>query len=157
MSDGLGTIADSTARIHVHVRVVAFQDVDAAGIVFYARVFDYFHDAYVDFLRDRGAPLEAALRDGAWVAPLTRAEAEYLRPLRFGDEIDVVLAAVELGETEYAVDYRIEHEGRVAAVGRTLHVSVDPETFRRAAVPAVLRRALRGISPETEGDRGDPG
>lgn len=135
-------IAESTASIHTHGRAVAFQDVDAAGIVFYARVFDYFHDAYVDLLRDRGAPLEAALRDGAWVAPLTRAEAEYLRPLRFGDEIDVVIAAIDLAETEYTVDYRIEHQGRVAAVGRTRHVSVDPGTFRRAAVPELLRRAL---------------
>jgi 1,4-dihydroxy-2-naphthoyl-CoA hydrolase len=155
MPGWLGAIAESTARIHAHGRVVAFQDVDAAGIVFYARVFDYFHDAYVDLLRVRGAPLEAALRDGAWVAPLTRAEAEYLRPLRFGDEIDVVVAALDLGETEYGLEYRIEHQGRVAAVGRTLHVSVDPETFRRAAVPEVLRRALHGSSPETEGDRVD--
>lgn len=144
MPEGLGRIAGSTARVHAQDRVVAFQDVDAAGIVFYARVFDYFHDAYVDFLRDRGAPLESALLDGAWVAPLTRAEAEYLRPLRFGDEIEVIVAAIELDETEYAVEYRLEHEGRVAAVGRTRHVSVDPETFRRAPVPEVLRHALGG-------------
>lgn len=157
MSDGLGSITESTARIHAHGRVVAFQDVDAAGIVFYARVFDYFHDAYVDFLRDRGAPLEAALRDGAWVAPLTRAEAEYVRPLRFGDEIEVVVAAIDLEETEYTVDYRLEHQGRVAAVGRTRHVSVDPEAFRRTAVPEILRRALRGSPPETLGDAGDAG
>ncbi|MGK7311138.1 MAG: acyl-CoA thioesterase [Candidatus Longimicrobiales bacterium M2_2A_002] len=142
MSGELDRIAESGARVHGHRRVVAFQDVDAAGIVFYARVFDYFHDAYVDFLRDRGAPLEAALRDGAWVAPLTRAEAEYLRPLRFGDEVEVVIAAIDLAETEYTVEYRVELKDGVAAVGRTRHVSVDPETFRRAPVPGILRRAL---------------
>ena len=144
MPEPLGRIAESTTRLHGHRRVVAFQDVDAAGIVFHARVFDYLHDAYVRFLRERGAPLEVALRDGAWVAPLTRAEAEYLRPLRFGDEVEVVIAAVELAETEYVVEYRVELDGRVAAVGRTRHVSVDPETFSRSAVPEVLRRALGG-------------
>ncbi len=142
MDDDLKAIRDAETCLHVEERVVRFQDVDAAGIVFYARIFDYFHDAYVGFLRDRGAPLERALRTGEWVAPLTRAEAEYLRPLRFGDVIEVAIIAVELAETEYVVSHRIDVGGEPASVGRTRHVSVDPETFRRAAVPEVLRRAL---------------
>jgi 1,4-dihydroxy-2-naphthoyl-CoA hydrolase len=125
-------------------RVVAFQEVDAAGIVFYARVFDYFHDAYVAFLRERGAPLEAALRDGSWVAPLTHAEASYRRPLRFGDEVRVSVVAIDVEETEYRVRYTIEADAGVACEGETVHVSVDPETFRRCPVPEVLRRALGG-------------
>lgn len=142
MDGVLKGIVDSDGRLHTERRVVRFQEVDAAGIVFHARIFDYFHDAYVGLLRDRGAPLERALRTGEWVAPLTRAEAEYLRPLRFGDEIEVVIVAVEVAETEYFVSYRIDLDGEAACVGRTRHVSVDPETFRRAAVPEVLRRAL---------------
>lgn len=127
---------------HSEKRIVAFQDVDAAGIVFYARVFDYFHDAYVAFLRSRGAPLETALRDGAWVAPLRHAAADYRRPLRFGDVITVVLAAIDLEETEYRVTYRIETAEGVACEGETVHVSVDPHTFRRTPIPDVLRSAL---------------
>ena len=119
-----------------------FQDVDAAGLVFYARFFDYFHDAYVSFLRERGAPLEAALQDGSWVAPLRGAEAEYLRPLRFGDAIEVSIAEVRLEETEYTIGYRVVTGGEAACVGRTRHVSVDPETFRRCRVPEPLRIAL---------------
>lgn len=142
MDSDLKGIVDAAERLHTERRLVRFQDVDAAGIVFYARTFDYFHDAYVGLLRERGAPLERALRSGEWVAPLTRAEAEYLRPLRFGDEIEVVIVAVELAETEYVVSYRIDLDGEPACVGRTRHVSVDPETFRRAALPEVLRRAL---------------
>lgn len=127
---------------HSEKRIVAFQDVDAAGIVFYARVFDYFHDAYVAFLRSRGAPLEAALRDGSWVAPLRHAAADYRRPLRFGDEITVVMAAIELEETEYRISYRIETPEGVACQGETVHVSVDLHTFRRTPIPDVLRTAL---------------
>jgi 1,4-dihydroxy-2-naphthoyl-CoA hydrolase len=127
---------------HSEKRVIAFQDVDAAGIVFYARVFDYFHDAYVVFLRSRGAPLETALRDGAWVAPLRHAAADYRRPLRFGDEITVALVRIDLEETEYRINYRIETTEGVACEGETVHVSVDPQTYRRAPIPDVLRRAL---------------
>jgi 1,4-dihydroxy-2-naphthoyl-CoA hydrolase len=123
-------------------RTVRFQDVDAAGIVFYARVFDYFHDAYISFLRARGVPLEAALSDGSWVAPLRRAEADYRRPLRFGDEITVAIVGLDLEETEYRVAYRIESAAGVACAGATVHVTVDPATFRRAPMPDRLRRAL---------------
>lgn len=142
MDEGLRELAEGAGRVYAERRVVRFQEVDAAGLVFYARIFDYFHDAYVSFLRERGASLEVALRDESWVAPLRRAEAEYLRPLRFGDAVEVVIAEVRVEETEYAIDYRVEVDGAVACVGRTRHVSVDPITFRRCPVPDALRRAL---------------
>ncbi|MFW5947068.1 MAG: acyl-CoA thioesterase [Gemmatimonadota bacterium] len=125
-------------------RRVRFQEVDAAGVVFHARVFDYFHDAYAAFLRARGLSLEAALRDGSWMAPLGHAEADYLRPLRFGDELEVTVVAIRVEETEYGVEYRIDVAGETACVGRTRHVSVDPETFRRVPLPAAVRGALAG-------------
>ena len=133
--------------LHRERRVVRFQDVDAAGIVFYGRIFDYFHDAYVAFLRDRGAPLEDALRDRSWVAPLRHAEADYLRPLRFGDAVDVLITQVRVEGTEYQVRYRIEKEGELACVGETLHVTVDPETFVRTPVPEILQKALTEDPP----------
>ncbi len=142
MNQALRDIEASGERLHTERRIVRFQEVDAAGIVFYARTFDFFHDAYVAFLRAHGVPLEAALRDGAWVAPLRHAEAEYLRPLRFGDAIDVSLVRIDLGDTHYSIGYRIDLDGETACVGRTHHVTVDPATFRRAPIPPALRQAL---------------
>lgn len=136
------SVTPADDALHTDRRMVAFQDVDAAGIVFYARVFDYFHDAYVAFLRSRGAPLEKALRDRSWVAPLRRAEADYRRPLRFGEDVTVSLVRIEVNETEFHIRYRIESGDGVACEGETVHVSVDPETFRRTTIPDVLRRAL---------------
>jgi 1,4-dihydroxy-2-naphthoyl-CoA hydrolase len=127
---------------HTHRQTVRFQDVDAAGIVFFARVFDYFHDAYVAFLRARGAPLEDALHDGAWVAPLRHAEADYRRPLRFADALTITVTVLGLEETEFRLGYRIETGEGVACEGETVHVSVDPHTFRRAPIPEILRQAL---------------
>jgi 1,4-dihydroxy-2-naphthoyl-CoA hydrolase len=139
--DRRGT-AGGGSPIHSESRIVRFQDVDAAGVVFYARVFDYFHDAYVSCLRSRGASLEAALSSGAWAAPLRRAEADYRRPLRFGDAIRVSVASARVEETEFTLEYRIDRDGETVCVGRTIHVSVDPETFVRAPVPDVVKEAL---------------
>lgn len=143
MDEELRAIRESDDRLHTEKIVVRFQEVDAAGVVFYARIFDYFHDAYVGFLRVRGAPLEDAIRDRGWIAPLRHARAEYIRPLRFGDELAVSLVSLDIDDTEYTIGYRIEVEGRTTCLGLTRHVSVDPETFRRTRVPEVLASALR--------------
>lgn len=142
MDDGMSRILEAGDVRYSERRVVRFQEVDAAGIVFFARIFDYFHDAYVGFLRERGAPLEGAIRDGSWGAPLRDAHAEFLRPLRFGDEIRVAVVDIALEETEYTVSYRIDLGGEAVCAGRTRHVAVDPETFRRTRLPDLLRRAL---------------
>lgn len=142
MDEALRAIRQSEDRLHTERIVVRFQEVDAAGVVFYARIFDYFHDAYVGFLRARGAPLEEAMRDRSWIAPLRHARAEYLRPVRFGDELAVSLVSLAVEETEFTIGYRIEVEGRATCVGLTRHVSVDPETFRRVGIPEVLAEAL---------------
>ncbi len=118
-----------------HPMVVAFQDVDAAGIVFFARIFRYFHDGYAAFLAAHGFPLHVAFADGTFTAPLVHAEADFLAPMRFGEEVDVCLVAVEHVGSRVSFGFRLEGAGTVRAVGKTVHMFVDRETFERAPVP----------------------
>ncbi len=130
-----------------HVVSVRFQDVDAAGIVFFPRVLEYMHDAYVAALAEIGSELHTVLRSRSWAAPLRHAEADYFSPLRFGDRVIVALVAAHVQETEIVLGYRVSHEatGAVAAVGQTVHTFVDPKTFERTAVPDVIAAALRAL------------
>jgi acyl-CoA thioesterase FadM len=78
-------------------------------------------------------------------APLVHAEADYLAPLRFGDDVRVELVLAVLGASSTAYAYRIKKpDGQVAATGETRHVWVDGATFRPTALPAALRDFLRG-------------
>jgi YbgC/YbaW family acyl-CoA thioester hydrolase len=131
-----------------HGRTVAFQDVDAAGIVFYPRFFEYFHDAYVAFLAERGASLHEAINKKIWAAPLKHASADYFRPLRFGDPIDVLIVASALEESSVTLGYRVTPRGSddAVAVGQAVHVFVDPTTFKRAAPPAALVAVMRTLA-----------
>jgi YbgC/YbaW family acyl-CoA thioester hydrolase len=125
---------------------VRFQDIDAAGIVFFARIFDYFHDAYVAFLAESGHPLHTAISTNAWGAPLKHVEADYLRPLRFGDPLQVALVRADLDGSNLFVGFRIHGaDGAVAAVGRTHHVFVDPVAWKRTAPPEALRIAFNRL------------
>src|SRR5690242_13370475 len=91
-------------------RAIRFQDVDAAGIIFYARAFELCHDLYVEFLNEVGLPLHESLK-GPLIAPIRHAESDYLRPLRFGDRVEVALVAARPGPasppTEVTFGFRI--------------------------------------------------
>lgn len=129
-----------------HPMAVAFQDVDAAGIVFFARIFRYFHDGYTAFLGAHGFPLHTAFTEGTFTAPLVHAEADFLAPMRFGDEVDVCLVAVELVGSRVSFGFRIEGAGAARAVGKTVHMFVDRDTFQRAPVPEGLAAVLEHLA-----------
>lgn len=133
-----------------HRHEVRLQDVDAAGVVFFARHLEFAHDAMIRLLAAAGWPLPERLAAGDPMAPLRHAEADFLSPLRFGDRLTVLAVAAHLRETEIALGFRLEREeGGVASLVQLVHVFVDPATFRRVPVPTPVREWL-----EREADAG---
>lgn len=142
-----------------HPQPVRFQDIDAAGIVFFPRVFEYCHDAFVRFLAAAGEPLPEALLTQNWSGPLTHAEADFLRPMRFGDELEIQIVAGELSGSTMTLGYRLTVSalppeqgarlrvpGEVVAVAQTVHVFVAPKTFQRIPPPARISAAVARLS-----------
>jgi acyl-CoA thioesterase FadM len=127
-------------------RVVAFQEVDAAGTVFFPRVLEYCSDAYIGLLCSRGVDLPRLIAERAYLAPLAHAEADYSGPMRFGDRVAVEVVASRPGSTSFALGFRVTAVpgGELCAVAHTVHVVVDPISFRPKELPAALREALRG-------------
>ncbi len=126
-------------------RIVRLQDVDAAGVVFFARVLEYLNDTYLEFLASRGIAVAKLLHDRVWGTPVARVEADYQSPLRFGDEFEVMLDEARLGDTSLRLEYRIE--GRAAGHplhcrGAMVHVCIDLATFRPRPLPEELRSAF---------------
>jgi 1,4-dihydroxy-2-naphthoyl-CoA hydrolase len=128
-------------------RAIRFQDIDAAGIIFYPRVLEMFHDAYGAFLTFAGCPLPEVVKGGEWIAPARHAEADYFKPLRFGDEVRVEIHRAHTTETEVVLGYRIVRAdaGELCVVGQVVHTFVDCATFKRRPMPEVLRRAFERI------------
>jgi acyl-CoA thioesterase FadM len=136
----------ATASRLEEARTVRFQDVDAAGTIFFPRILEYFADAYVALLLARGVDVPARLREKAWFAPLVHAEGDFLAPMRFGDRVRVAVVAAKVFSSSYAVGYRIRaaEADRALAVGHTVHVVVDGATFQSIPVPDEVRSALVG-------------
>lgn len=122
---------------------IRFQDVDAAGVVFFPRFFEYFHDAFLRYLDERGCPLAEALAARRWGSPLRHVEADYFAPLRFGDVVVVEIVGIKVRGTDVNVGYRIARAGAAVAVGQTRHVFVELASFRRMpALPDDVRTAI---------------
>jgi YbgC/YbaW family acyl-CoA thioester hydrolase len=138
----------SAARVAFTAPVeVRFQDVDAAGLVFFARFFEYVHGAYEQFLASVGQALPDVLREGRWAAPLRHVEADYRAPVRYGEEIEVQLVRAAVQPSEIALGWRVcRRDGKVCVLLQTVHTFLNPRDFQRRAVPAEIREALAGVT-----------
>jgi YbgC/YbaW family acyl-CoA thioester hydrolase len=145
-------LVHATTVLHAEPRPVRFQDVDAAGIIFFARVLEYFHDAFLGLLRRAGIDLAAVLREGNWGMPLGHAEADYLGPMRFGDDVVVEIVRLDLGERSLHVGARVRSpEGRILAIGQAVHVCIDRGTFRSKGIPEQTAAALKAVGAQARG------
>jgi 1,4-dihydroxy-2-naphthoyl-CoA hydrolase len=120
-------------------RSVRFQDIDAAGIIFFAKVFEFFHDAYVECLEHHGVSLAAVLASGSWIAPIVHAESDYKSPLRFGERVTVALSGAELRERSMTIEYTIQSAERLCVTGKTAHVFIERASLRPCPIPAEIR------------------
>ena len=143
----LATLKVRAERAFAVNRVVRFQDVDAAGILFHPRLLEYFHDAYLELMAEAGTPLDVVLRARTWGSPLRRVEAHFLKPLRFGDRIEIALVGAKLDLSDVTVGYRVARldNAELVALGQTHHVFVDLATFRRVPIPEALRNAFQAL------------
>ena len=145
-------VLKQAARAFKMEREVRFQDVDAAGVIFYPRLLEYFNDAYLALLSSAGQPLHESLGRAPWVSPVRHAEADFLRPLRFGDAIEVALVGVRTSPdaepTEVTFGYRITKlaDGEAAAIGQVVHTFVDAKTFRRTLIPDPILEVYRRLT-----------
>ena len=137
---------------HVYQTCIAvrFQHVDAAGVVFFARFFEYVHEAYEGFLTAIGSPLSQVLREQVWAAPLTHVEADYFRPLRLGEEVLVQLVAAEIEGSHLTLGWRLiivpkPEQKYLVAVVQSRHTFLRVDDFERTAVPDVILQALEPV------------
>ena len=125
-------------------RDIRIQEVDATGIVYFARCFEFASDAFVSFCAAYGIALAEVLRDRQWGAPFRHAEADYFKPLRFGDCAQISIVGRHVETTEVTLGYRIARlsDQSVAAVVQASQVFVDGTTFERRPIPSDVRGVL---------------
>lgn len=122
-------------------RTIRLADTDAAGVVYFARTLSLCHEAYEAALTDAGIAIGDLLGAQGIVVPISKSEAEYLRPLRPADSIRITVRPEPLAENSFAIRYEVYRTGAVeklVARVRTEHVCTAPAKRERAPLPAAL-------------------
>lgn len=126
-----------------HRVTVRLHHTDAAGVLFYGRLFELAQEAFEAALEAGGLPPADLLRAGGFRLPVVHAEADYAAPVRVGDRLEVRLT-LQAGDRSLRVEADIvAAAGRRVAAVRVVHVAVDQATGTAVTLPDTLR-ALAG-------------
>lgn len=128
---------------HEEIVVIRFSDADPAGVVFYPRALELAHAAVEEMIRRSPIGWAGWFASPEYAAPLRHAEADFLRPMRAGNEVTARARVEKLGETSvtFGVEF-VDADGEIAARVVTKHVMVSKANGRAVPLSAAIRAAL---------------
>ena len=136
-----------TPRVFRHVVKARFGSCDPVGIVYFPRYFDWFHQTMEAWFDDAlGHPYDRLLQHHG--LPAVHTEADYVRPIRFGETITVELRLGSLGRSSVRLEYRLLGPAQdLRATGHTVcvYMGTDPTSadhMQSTPFPDALRTAM---------------
>lgn len=132
------------ATVFRHRQTIRFGDIDQAGIVYYPRFLHYCHVAMEELFASRiGLDYPQLLATHRLGFPAVHVVVDFARPLRYGDQIEVEVAVVEIGSKSIKWAYRLFAAGDTpVATAEVVTVAVSLDTFRSLVLPDWLRERL---------------
>ncbi len=131
---------------YTHRRIVRFDDVDFARVVYFPRFFSYCHDAFEDFFTDEvKLPYAHMVVDKRVGFPIVRTEADFKQPLRFGEAVRIELSFERISSRSVVCLHQVfrAEETAVAATVRIIHACIDVEHFAPTEIPADIRAVMQ--------------
>jgi len=114
-------------------RFVEFGDTDMAGIVYYATYYRYMDAAEHAFFRSLGLSFAPGRHSSSVGWPRVHTEADYVAPLRFGDEVEVHLLVMEKRPKALTYAFRLRRVN-----------TPEPYEVARGKVTAVCVKVVEG-------------
>lgn len=112
-----------------HRQVISLRHTDAAGLLYAPRLLEMAQDAFEALQSAAGVSLRERLGGSGPILPTVHCEADFLRPIRLGDEIAVEVRLERRGRRSFTLAYRFRApSGEEAARGATVHVAMDRAT-----------------------------
>lgn len=144
--------------MHVHETAIRLQHTDAAGVMFFLRIYELAHTAYEELLESIAHPIPRDMTNADYIIPIVHSEADYRASLRLGDRVRVETRLTKLKGRSFTVHYDVRlHDGTLAASVQTVHVVVNPETGRAMTMPDSLTDGLGAhlaLADEGSAERG---
>ena len=135
---------------------VRFQDVDAAGVLFFGRIFDYCHQAYEELIGSFGVDRAHYFAGADYLVPIAHARADYRSVIKLGERVTVTIDILRVGRASVRLRYRVTGPSLedLRAEVETVHAFVDRKTMRPISIPEPLRGFFLGhLVPEEAPER----
>ncbi|MFA6264640.1 MAG: thioesterase family protein [Pseudolabrys sp.] len=123
--------------------IVPWGDCDPAGIVFNPKFFTYFDtNTWLMFEAATGVKVhDINAHFGIIGIALVDAGASFMKPVKFGDTIEVTSRIAEFRRTSFVVEHRISLDGDLRNEGSETRVWAvkhpdDPDRIKTSAIPA---------------------
>lgn len=121
---------------------ITFSETDPGGIVFFAEFFKIAHITYERFFDSLDLDRNYFL-DEKFIIPIVHSNADYVSPVKFGDELNCELIVGEIGKTSFELKYTLYNKDLIAAKILTKHVVVLKNEFKKSSIPTNLLEALK--------------
>jgi len=123
-------------------RKINFYDCDAAGILFYARIYELCHSVYEEMIQSFNLNEDYWFNDD-YVVPIIHSEATYLKPLVYNSFVEIVLSVTTLSTSAFKLAYNCKNEaGDLCVKVKTTHVFVDKKTWKKKQIKDEVRMGL---------------
>ena len=142
-----------TKKVFKTTRHINFADCDPAQIVFYPRFFEMFDRCTENMFRDVGFYWEVAHATTNYAGmPLIEVGANFHRPVRFGDTVEIETWIDEVKGKVYVVRHKIFNKGALSLEGREVRCYAvkapeHPSGIRAIPLPDELREKLVVMEP----------
>ncbi len=117
---------------------VYYEDTDLAGLVYYANYLKFIERGRSEWVREIGLD-QAELREAGLVFAVRRIEADYLKPARFDDLLQVGTEVIDRSGASLTMRQTVRRDGIALFEARVVLVALGPEG-RPRRLPAELRR-----------------
>jgi len=126
---------------HRHTLRVYYEDTDLAGIVYYANYLKFIERARSEWVRGLGVDQGRLREEAGIVFAVRRVEADYLRPAKFDDILDVGTTPVTLGGARIVLRQEVRRGDEVLFAALVTLVCLTA-AGQPARLPAEIRAAL---------------
>jgi len=126
---------------------VRMHDTDLAGILYFARLFRFAHDALEDLLEAEGVTFKHMLRDNSFLFVIVHCEGNYYTSITAGEHLEVHLTIEKFGTTSFHAHYDIYRDSELVGSAKTVHVCIDTKTRQKMNIPDSVRQKFGKYLP----------
>ncbi|THD85027.1 tol-pal system-associated acyl-CoA thioesterase [Aliigemmobacter aestuarii] len=126
---------------HIHHLRVYYEDTDLAGIVYYANYLKFIERGRSEWVRSLGIDQTRLRADQGIVFAVRRVEADYLRPAKFDDELQVVTRIQTVGGARIVLEQEVIRTGE-RLFAATVTLVCMAEDGHAARLPPEIRARL---------------